>query len=254
MKADLLIDQHDIDFSFLHEEDNTDQILELRKLASLLPTFSQDKDLVSSKYSIYQILKTKHSALISIKVFKNLVFRFKKKISSTLNLFDDDIFSISRLRHAFINKELSFFGNLEYSTYDTALKNIEHTEPFYRSKNKNNYIITNNKNSLLQYFTFHSKTHLYLHKLTDLFNLIINPLILKISLKNLIYFSNNSTYSLKFTCSLITSMILKYFSKINIDIYKTYNNLIPNHNFKFSIFKKISGSFSDGVFTMSSTP
>ena len=92
-------------------------------------------------------------------------------------------------------------------------------------------------------------------KLSDFISVISNPTNLKLSLKDLC-FTVNSVYSVKFLYAVVSSLFFKYFSKNNIPIHLNYlnSNLIPNHNFSFSIFKKISGSFADGVFTMSSTP
>jgi len=125
------------------------------------------------------------------------------------------------------------------------LKNIDHDESFFKPFSKNSFLHSQ-KNSFL---------HFNLRKLSDLINLISTPFYLKLNLKNF-SFSKNTVYATRATYAMITSLFIKYFSKKNLNIHNNYlnNNLVPNTSFNYSVFKKISGSYADGVFTMSSTP
>ena len=234
----------------------TDRVFELDYLKHTLFILNKDKIPYYLKHILYRrrfFSNTKNSFSKFIAFLKNLNSRFKKTISSSAPFSEDDFQPIPRIRHKAVNKDLFFFGNSESSIAEMRLKNIDHEESFFKTFSKNNFLHSQKSNFL------HSQknTPLYfnLRKLSDFINLISTPFYLKLNLKNL-SLSKNTVYTMRSTYAIINSLFIKYFSKKNLNIHNNYlnNNLIPNVSFNYSVFKKISGSYADGVFTMSSTP
>lgn len=81
---------------------------------------------------------------------------------------------------------------------------------------------------------------------------ITSPLDLKL-IFNLSTFRIYSSESYKLLNANINSIFSKVFQRLNI-VNTINNNLIPSLHFNFSVFKKVSGSHSEGIFTMSSVP
>jgi len=93
-------------------------------------------------------------------------------------------------------------------------------------------------------------------KITDALNLIVKPdsFILKLYFTDFNNYydkiSNHSILNNIFT-DLIFRLNLRQLSKSK---YNSDTNLIPSRHFNYSIFKKVSGSHADGIFTLSSVP
>jgi len=255
-RMDILLNTIDSDFSCLYDENTDNSIFRLSSLKSSLHSLRGNfhSFLKHILYRKKSMITFKNNFYRSTSFFNSFSSKFKKFLVSSTLPFDEDFQDISRFRHKIINKDLFFFGNTESSVSELKIKHVEHEEAFYKTHNKNNFI-QNSKHNFLESSQTHISTYVSLNKMSDFLNLISSPLYLKLNLKTLI-FSKKSVYSTKFIYTVINTLFIKYFSKIDKSVSKNClnNNLIPNSNFSFSIFKKISGSFADGVFTMSSTP
>ena len=254
-RLDLLTKSYENDFLFLYNEDYNDKISDLMYIKHLIKPFSKcNLTNISPHTSLKKgsIINKKSQTNKFTRFLKAISFHFRKNIPSASNTRGDDFQLITRTRHNFINKELSFFVNTEQSLHNVKLKNVDYNEGFYKIQ-KNSIYYHKKKITILQ--SSSNIAFAQICKLSDFISVISNPTNLKLSLKDLC-FTVNSVYSVKFLYAVVSSLFFKYFSKNNIPIHLNYlnSNLIPNHNFSFSIFKKISGSFADGVFTMSSTP
>lgn len=253
----LLTDSYEHDFKTLQIKNSFDKIFDLKCLSNFLSYFKN-----KNSYKINYTLSKKNNPSYDnnvyfklTKCFKRLLSSFKRNTSSSLLSFDDDFQSISKVRQSFITKTLSFFGNKEHSICDTFFKNIEHEESFYPNNFKTNSIIPSNKMTLLSTGDSGMGSTIQFKKLSNLIVLLTNPLDLKLLLKrpNLQKYSN---YNINYTNNIINSLFYKIYMRINGEFNNNIviNNLTPSPHFNFSIFKKISGSHSDGIFTMSSVP
>jgi hypothetical protein len=188
------------------------------------------------------------------KSFKRLLNSYKKNLSSTVSNFGESLQSLPRIRHTFIAKTICFLGGKDYSSRDTLLKHINHEESFHKNFYTNN-VNKQNTNSLILLKSNPTSLLPHVKKLNNITTLLTNPLDLKFILK-IPMSQNYSSASYK----LLNSLIYTIFSKICArlpgygDVNLTRNNIIPDSSFNFSIFKKVSGSHSDGIFTMSSVP
>jgi len=255
-RMDIFLNTIDNDFSCLYNENTDNSIFKLSSLKSSLHSL-HGNNTSFLKHILYRkksIITLKNNFYRSTSFFNSFNSNFKKLLISSTLPFDDDFQDIPRFRHKMINKNLFFFGNTESSVSEVKIKNVEHEEAFYKTHDKNNFI-QNSKHKFLESSQTYISTYVSLNKMSDFLSLISSPLYLKLNLKTLI-FSKKSAYSTRFIYTMINTLFIKYFSKIDKNVSKNClnNNLIPNSNFSFSIFKKISGSFADGVFTMSSTP
>ena len=247
----LLTDSYEHDFKTLQTKNSPDKIFDLKCLRSLLSYFKIPY--IAHKKGAFHPENNPYFKLT--KCFKRLLGSFKRNTSTSLLSFDDDFQSISKVRQSFITKTLSFFGNKEHSICDTFFKNIDHEESFYPNNFKTNNITPSNKMILLNTSSNNIESTIQFKKLSNLITLLTNPLDLKLLLKrsNL---QKHSSYSIKYTNNIINSLFYKIYMRINGEFNNNIiiNNLTPNPHFNFSIFKKISGSHSDGIFTMSSVP
>ena len=247
----LLTDSYEHDFKTLQTKNSPDKIFDLKCLRGLLSYFKIPY--IAHKKGAFHPENNPYFKLT--KCFKRLLGSFKRNTSTSLLSFDDDFQSISKVRQSFITKTLSFFGNKEHSICDTFFKNIDHEESFYPNNFKTNNITPSNKMILLNTSSNNIESNIQFKKLSNLITLLTNPLDLKLLLKrsNL---QKHSSYSIKYTNNIINSLFYKIYMRINGEFNNNIiiNNLTPNPHFNFSIFKKISGSHSDGIFTMSSVP
>jgi hypothetical protein len=252
----LLTDSYEHDFKTLQIKNSFDKIFDLKCLCNFLSYFK-------SNYN-HKTFHTFHKKTLSpfdnntyfkfTKYFKRLLSSFKRNSSSLLS-FDDDFQPISKIRQSFITKTVSFFGNKEYSTRDNFFKNVDHEESFYLNNFKTTNITPLNKVTLLNTNIINMESTIQFKKLSNLIVLLTNPLDLKLLLKksSLHKYSN---YGISHINNIINSLFYKIYTRINGEFNNNIinNNLVPNPHFNFSIFKKISGSHSDGIFTMSSVP
>jgi hypothetical protein len=252
----LLTDSYEHDFKTLQIKNSFDKIFDLKCLCNFLSYFK-------SNYN-HKTFHTFHKKTLSpfdnntyfkfTKYFKRLLSSFKRNSSSLLS-FDDDFQPISKIRQSFITKTVSFFGNKEYSTRDNFFKNVDHEESFYLNNFKTTNITPLNKVTLLNTNIINTESTIQFKKLSNLIVLLTNPLDLKLLLKksSLHKYSN---YGISHINNIINSLFYKIYTRINGEFNNNIinNNLVPNPHFNFSIFKKISGSHSDGIFTMSSVP
>lgn len=181
--------------------------------------------------------------------FRRLQISFKKPTFRTKS-HSFNSRPISKIRHSQISKEFSYFGDLEFSTQSTYLRNTKHRESFYPSVHGSNY-----SNELVETRLLFAYPNFNLNKTFEMLTFVTNPSGLKLLLNNCSLQScNNST--IRHLGALMDSLFIKIFSKLNSKHSVNYfiNNLVPNQHFNFSIFKNVSGSHSEGVFTMSSIP
>lgn len=255
----LLTDSYEHDFKTLQIKNSFDKISDLKCLRNFLSYFKSSCNHNNKSSYIFQKKQTNYldnTHFKFTKYFKRLLSSFKRNSSSLLH-FDDDFQPISKVRQTFITKTLSFFGNKEHSTRDTFFKNIDHEESFYPNNFKTTNITPSNRIMLLG--TSSNVTNLestiQFKKLSNLIVLLTNPLDLKLLLKKS-SLQKYSNYSVSHINNIINSLFYKIYMRINGEFNNNIvsNNLIPNPHFNFSIFKKISGSHSDGIFTMSSVP
>jgi len=253
-----LTDSYDHNFKSLNSNYTSDKFLDLKYILNYMSYFKNK----STKPYIFKPFRKSFKNYFSInytnkslaKCFKRLLNSYKKNLSSTISNFDESFQSLPRIRHTFISKTIYFVGGKDNSSRDTLLRHINHEESFHKNFYTNN-VNKHNTNSLILLKLNTNSLLPHIKKLNNIMTLLTNPLDLKFILKMPMSQSYSSA-SYKFLNSLIYTIFSKIcarlpgYSGVNL----TRNNIIPDSSFNFSIFKKVSGSHSDGIFTMSSVP
>jgi hypothetical protein len=257
-RLSLLTDSYDHNFKSLNSNYTLDRFSDLKCILNYMLYFKNK----GIKSYIFQTSRKNFKNYFSInstnknltKSFKRLLNSYKKNLSSTISNFDDSLQSLPRIRHTFIAKTICFLGGKDDSSRDTLLKHINHEESFHKNFYTNN-VNKQNTNRLILLKSNPTSLLPHVKKLNNIMTLITNPLDLKFIFK-MPMSQNYSSSSYKFLNSLIYTIFSKIcarlpgYSGVNL----TRNNIIPDSSFNFSIFKKVSGSHSDGIFTMSSVP
>ena len=247
-RVSLLIDSYENDFKTLCDETIYDKFSDLKYIFCNLPYFNNSTTQQLNNFPAHNIDNqlARHLSELSVS--------FKKSGSFITLSTDEDFQSIPKVRHLQIFKEFAYLGDVEHSIHDTYLRNIEHEESFYPNNYKPNYTNTFAK----VFFTHSNNSHNSINitnSIRGALNFIVNPLDLKLLLKscNLQKHSNHTT---KHLSTIMCTFFIKILTRINNKLCTNYfcNNLVPNPHFNFSIFKKVSGSHAEGVFTMSSVP
>jgi hypothetical protein len=257
-RLSLLTDSYDHNFKLLNSGYILDRFSDLKYIFTYTSYFKNKniKSYISNPFrknfkNYFSINDTNKSLT---KCFKRLLNSYKKNLSSIIPNFDESFKSLPRIRHTFISKTICFLGGKDDSSRDTLLRHINHEESFHKNFYTNNV----NKQNTDRLILLKSNLPFYLlhiKKLNNIMTLITNPLDLKFILK-MPTSQNFSSASFKFLNSLIYTIFSKICSRLPgySPVNLTRNNIIPDASFNFSIFKKVSGSHSDGIFTMSSVP
>ena len=212
-------------------------------------------------YSVARILK--ETTNLKLNNIKNSMF----KLGNFIKEYDfdlDDSFAtfinLDKKRQSLItqipnndyedfNKETSYLSGIEYPSTPKRNVDISHT-------GSDNYSFI--KNSMLNSYKL-PKIFSY-YNILNILNILTNPFLLKILL-------NDSGFELKLNSSInsravcVLTSILNLFCKFNTrsntlvtNNHSNLTNLIPNYHFKLSIFKKVSGSFGESIFSLSNIP
>jgi hypothetical protein len=257
-RLSLLTDSYDHNFKLLNSGYMLDKFSDLKYIFSYMSYF-KNKSITSythkpfrKNFKNYFSINDTNKSLT--KCFKRLLNSYKKNLSSTIPNFDESFQPLPRIRHTFISKTIYFSGGKDESSRDTLLRHINHEESFHKNLYTNN-VNKQNINKLILLKSNLPFSLLHIKKLNNIMTLITNPLDLKFILK-MPTSQNFSSASFKFLNSLIYTIFSKICSRLPgySHVNLTRNNIIPDLSFNFSIFKKVSGSHSDGIFTMSSVP
>ncbi len=239
------------EFKSMNLQENSNKIYELSLLYNYLNYF---KDRFIRVKSVFKTnLKRVGTRFKTLRLYKRLLIRYKKNSVSTYRPFIDDFQSLPRTRHSFLSTNIPSLNYKTDSMRDIWLKHVSHEESYHRNVNTNTnlpLISKFNKSVLLHSLKNPSTSNI--KNINNFMLFITNPLDLKFIFKSPI-FKTYSSESYRLLNSNLSSIFSKVFQRLNLD-NTVNNNLIPNLHFNFSIFKKVSGSHSDGIFTMSSIP
>lgn len=280
LRSKFLLKYFDKSFLCLFNKSKSDKIFyKVSILSNILKNSNSTKNIYISNLNNVCKLKNKFSCLLNClkkdRILKTKINFFYKNIYNSLKTnvkhfllttklsFESNFRVLPSIRHRIINEEfsdeLSIYGNTESSTGDVLPEYFDELEAFKQNFRINNYKNNNNqknmflKNMFLQNLFFNNRSFFSLRKISDFLNLISTPFEIKLFLKD-VSFSKNSLYTTKFFCSLMSSLLIRYISKIGVNSYDFLNtNLIPDNSFKFTIFKKVSGFHAEGCFTTSLT-
>lgn len=218
----------------------------------------------SPKYFVTRIFKeTTNMKLSAIKnnVFKlsNLLkedsFDLDDSFATFLNLDKKRQLLIARIPNSDyndFNKEAAYLSGIEYPSQSRRNIDISHTYLGNYSFIENSML---NSHKLSKVFSYSN-----ISNISSILNTLTNPFLLKILL-------NDSGFELKLNSSVnsramcVLASILNLFCKFNTrantlitNNHSNLTNLIPNYHFKLAVFKKVSGSFGESIFSLSNVP
>jgi len=195
----------------------------------------------------------------------NFVLSLAEDFESTFLTFENDIVSdtdtiqeLQSKRQKFIEKKIN---QVVFKTkHNSALSHIDDSEclnGFYDTTlNLNSKI----KNDSISLFSFNTNKNISFikFKLNDFLNLLVKPNVFLLKFYFREFLSLSFDYYTSFnTLKLLNNFFNKFVTRFNFSqslSLSVSTNLVPSNCFNFSIFKKVSGSHADGIFTLSCIP
>lgn len=200
-----------------------------------------------------------------IKHNMNFVLSLAEDFEATSLTFENDIVSdtdtiqeLQSKRQKFIEKKIN---QVVFKTkHDSALSHIDDSEclnGFYDTTLNLNSKIKNNSIGL---FSFNTNKNISFikFKLNDFLNLLVKPNVFLLKFYFREFLSLSFDYYTSFNnLKLLNNFFNKFVTRFNFSqslSLSVSTNLVPSNCFNFSIFKKVSGSHADGIFTLSCIP